>query len=239
MITRLLLCAACALTIATANAAQYSKLRLITAAKAIDKWGEIKSFIASSGMVDEWQSCVYISDDYPLFAAVTNSIVEMGLARADEIDYILAQSKDPAISDSLLKRAYDADMSTSSGRIRWHGSVVSTHHDTNRLESVYTYTDGYVHRIPFAKAAPGSIAAQLSAAERKAKAEARRLQILKEKEERKNARIAELQTNLTYHVEALMQERRWPEDLARLYLVHELNTLIGTNVVEATIRPAQ
>jgi hypothetical protein len=34
-----------------------------------------------------------------------------------------------------------------------------------------------------------------------------------------------------------MAARRWPEDLARLYLQHELNTLIGTNTVTVTIEP--
>lgn len=51
------------------------------------------------------------------------------------------------------------------------------------------------------------------------------------------ARIALLTTNLTAEVSALMKRKTWPEELARLYLLHELNTLKGTNVVNATISP--
>lgn len=43
-------------------------------------------------------------------------------------------------------------------------------------------------------------------------------------------------TNLTAEVHALMARKNWPEELATLYLRHELNTLT-TNTVNAVIRP--
>ena len=71
----------------------------------------------------------------------------------------------------------------------------------------------------------------------KALAEKRRQEAAERRERKRQARIAELETNLTFHVSALMKSRRWPENLARLYLQHELNTLIGTNSVTVTIEP--
>jgi hypothetical protein len=149
----------------------------------------------------------------------------------------LEAARDPAISDALIGRVYSSDMVKADGRIRWHGKVVSTVFDTNNLVKVQTHEDGYVHRSPFSPSSPGSIESQLSAAERAALAEKRRREAAERRERERQARIAELETNLTFHVSALMKSRRWPESLARLYLQHELNTLIGTNVVNVVIEP--
>lgn len=216
---------------------QYSKLAIVTASKAIGKWGELKSFIASAGMVDEWQACDYLSDEHELFASVTNAIVNSGLVTAAELKEILEKSKDPAVADALIGRAYSSDMANADGRVKWHGKVVSTTYDTNRLEKVQTHEDGFVFSSPFSPSRPPSVESQLTAAERAAKAEALRKEREREREEKRQARIAELQTNLQYHVEQTMAAKRWPEDLSRLYLQHELNTLIGTNVVNAVIVP--
>ena len=218
-------------------AAQYSKLSLVNAAKAIGKWGDIKSFIASAGLTDEWQCCAYISDSHPLFSLATNHVVTVGIVTAEEMAQILSASVDSAVSDELLRRVYAADMETIDGRKRWHGNVVETVFDTNKLEKVQTHEDGYVHRSPFARLTPGTIENQLSAAERKAKAEAERQERKRIAEARRQERIAELTTNMAYHAAALMRTRRWPEDLARLYLTHELNTLVGTNTISVTITP--
>jgi hypothetical protein len=216
---------------------QYSKLAIVTASKSIGKWGELKSFIASAGMVDEWQACDYLSDEHELFATVTNAIVNSGLVTAAELKEILEKSKDPAIADALIGRAYSSDMANAAGRVKWHGKVVSTTYDTNKLVKVQTHEDGFVYRAPFSPSRPPSVESQLTAAERAAKAEALRKERERQREEKRQARIAELQTNLQYHVEQTMAAKRWPEDLSRLYLQHELNTLIGTNVVNAVIAP--
>lgn len=231
---------ACALILSTALPAlptQYSKLAIVTASKAIGKWGELKSFIASAGMVDEWQACDYLSDEHELFASVTNAIVNSGLVTAAELNEILEKSKDPAIADALIGRAYSSDMANAAGRVKWHGKVVSTTYDTNKLIKVQLHEDGYAHSMPFSPSRPPSVESQLTAAERAAKAEALRKERERERQERRQARIAELQTNLQYHVEQTMAAKRWPEDLSRLYLQHELNTLIGTNFVNAVIVP--
>ena len=45
-----------------AGATQYSKLALITAAKQAGRWDALKAWIASAGLQDEFQNCVYLSD---------------------------------------------------------------------------------------------------------------------------------------------------------------------------------
>lgn len=226
-----------ALITISASAAQYSKLALVMAAKSAGKWGDLKSFIASAGLVDEWQACDYLSDEFPQFAQITNAVVSSGLATAAEVSALLEAARDPAVSDALIGRVYSSDMAKADGRIRWHGKIVSTVFDTNNLVKVQTHEDGYIHRLPFSLSAPGSIESQLTAAERAALAEKRRQEAAARKERLRLKRIAELETNLTACVSAVMESKRWPEDLARLYLQHELNVLIGTNTVTVTIEP--
>ena len=229
----------CVLTFAafSLSAVQYSKLALIMAAKSAGKWGDVKSFIASAGLMDEWHACDYLSDDFPQFAEITNAVVSSGLATAAEVSALLEAAQDPAVSDALIGRVYSSDMAKADGRVRWHGKVVSTVFDTNKLEKVQTHEDGYIHRTAFRLSSPGSIESQLSATERAALAEKRRQEAAERKERKRQARIAELQTNLTACVETVMRSKRWPEDLARLYLQHELNTLIGTNTINVIITP--
>jgi hypothetical protein len=228
-----------ALITISASAAQYSKLALVMAAKSAGKWGDLKSFIASAGLVDEWQACDYLSDEFPQFTQITNAVVSSGLATAAEVSALLEAARDPAVSDALIGRVYSSDMAKADGRIRWHGKIVSTVFDTNNLVKVQTHEDGYVHRLPFSPSTPGSIESQLTAAERAALAEKRRQEAAARKERLRLERIAELETNLTACVSAVMAAKRWPEDLARLYLQHELNTLIGTNTVTIVTGPAQ
>ena len=229
----------CALAFAafSLSAVQYSKLALIMAAKTAGKWGDFKSFIASAGLTDEWLACDYLSDDFPQFAEITNAVVSSGLATGAEVAALLKAARDPAVSDALITRVYSTDMTKADGRIRWHGKVVSTVFDTNKLEKVQTHEDGYIHRTAFRLSSPDSIESQLSAAERAALAEKRRQEAAERKERKRQARIAELQTNLTACVETVMKSKRWPEDLATLYLKHELNTLVGTNYVTVTVTP--
>lgn len=93
-----------------AEATQYSKLALITAAKQAGRWDALKAWIASAGLQDEFQNCAYLSDEYPQFAAITNAIVSSGAATSQEVAAILSASKDPAVADALLRRVYDKDM---------------------------------------------------------------------------------------------------------------------------------
>ena len=220
-----------------ASATQYSCLSIITAAKKYGKWDALKSWIAASGLKDEWDKCNYVSDAYPQYAAVTNALVQGGVFTDAEIVQVLAESKDTAIPDDLLNRVYSNDMSNENGRVRWHGKVVRTHYDTNLLVKTWYYPDGYEWKERFEEKRPSSVQSQLTAAEQrelaKRQAEARKAAA----EKRKQDRIAMLTTNLTAEVSALMERKRWPEELARLYLLQELNDLRGPVVVTPTLTP--
>ena len=222
-----------------AGATQYSKLALITAAKQAGRWDALKAWIASAGLQDEFQNCVYLSDEYPQFAAITNAIVSSGAATSQEVAAILSASKDPAVADALLRRVYDKDMGSPDGRVKWHGAVTNTVFDTNALVKVQYHADGYVHRQSFHSAAAMGIGERISAAEMKNRIEAQKKAAAEAAAKRKADRIALLQTNLTAEVSALMKRRKWPEDLATLYLKNELNQLMGTVTVEGTITPQE
>ena len=222
-----------------AEATQYSKLALITAAKQAGRWDALKAWIASAGLQDEFQNCVYLSDEYPQFAAITNAIVSSGAATSQEVAAILSASKDPAVADALLRRVYDKDMGSPDGRVKWHGAVTNTVFDTNALVKVQYHADGYVHRQSFHSAAAMGIGERISAAEMKNRIEAQKKAAEEAAAKRKADRIALLQTNLTAEVSALMKRRKWPEDLATLYLKNELNKLKGTVTVEGTITPQE
>ena len=222
-----------------AGATQYSKLALITAAKQAGRWDALKAWIASADLQDEFQNCVYLSDEYPQFAAITNAIVSSGAATSQEVAAILSASKDPAVADALLRRVYDKDMGSPDGRVKWHGAVTNTVFDTNALVKVQYHADGYVHRQSFRSAAAMGIGERISAAEMKNRLEAQKKAAAEAAAKRKADRIALLQTNLTAEVSALMKRRKWPEDLATLYLKNELNQLMGTVTVEGTITPQE
>ena len=221
-----------------APATQYSKLSIVLALKAAGKWPEMKSFIEANGLADEWQSCQYVSDDFLQYPAMTNAIVQAGLMSSQEIVSLLASAKDTALPDNLLNAAYVRNMSNETGRVFWHGKVAKTQIDTNRFVTVYTYADGYVHEVPFRAVRPPSVNTQLSAAERKAKAEAAKARREAEAAAKVQDRIAMLTTNMEAEVTALMDKRRWPEDLARVYLQTELNKL-QTNDVTMTFGPVR
>lgn len=221
----------------SASATQYSCLSIITSTKKIGKWDALKAWIASAGLKDEWDKCNYVSDTYPQYVAVTNALVQGGVLTPDEISHVLTESIDPAIPDELIHRVYSHDMSNHMGRVRWHGNVARTHFDTNALVKTTWYADGWEFRERFDQKRVPSVRQQLTAAERKAQADRLKAAFEAKKEKARQCRINELTTNMTANVEALMQRRRWPEELARLYLQTELNKLIGTNTVDAVIGP--
>lgn len=126
-----------------ASAKQYSKLSIVSHAKERGCWTNIKAWIQNADLWDEWDCCSYLADDYPQYAIITNAIISSGVCSAEDFNYILSNSVDTAVADSLIKRIYDSDVKTSSGRTKWHGKVVSTVvDDTNTLTKVTRYEDG-------------------------------------------------------------------------------------------------
>jgi hypothetical protein len=140
---KIAMCFIVALLATFASAKQYSKLSIVSYAKERGCWTNLKNWIQSADLWDEWDCCSYLSDDYPQYAIITNAIISAGVCSSDDFNYILSNSVDTAVADSLIKRIYDTDVKTSSGRTRWHGKVVSTVvDDTNTLTKVTTYEDG-------------------------------------------------------------------------------------------------
>lgn len=226
-----------ALCLLSASATQYSKLSLITAAKQAGRWDALKAWIAGAGLQDEFQNCAYLSDDYPQFAQITNAIVAAGAATEAEVIAILSASQDTAIPDELLCRVYESDMANVVGRTRWHGKIVETIIDTNALVKTQIHADGYRHVQHFESAKAMDIGRRISSAERKARQEAKEKARQEAIARRKAERIALLQTNLVAETSALMQRNRWPEELARLYLLQELSNLLGTVELSTEVRP--
>lgn len=76
---------------------RYSKLKLIVASKAAGKWEAFKAFIAQTGYEDEWQACQFLSSGYAQFEQAKTAIIAAGIATAEEIDAILAESVDEEV----------------------------------------------------------------------------------------------------------------------------------------------
>ena len=167
-----LLCALClSAPLREASAAHYSKLGIITASKQLGRWPALKAWIAEAGYSDEWDAASFLSDDYPQFAAITNSICATGIASSEEVAAILSASVDKA-PDALLVAVYEREIATESGRVKWHGRRTGYNEDTNTLVAVTTYADGWTYSEPFTKREPQSLDARMAAA-RAAKAKFR------------------------------------------------------------------
>lgn len=130
------------------HATQYSKLAIITTAKSLGKWPSLKSWITAADLQEEWDACQYLSDTYPAFANVTNSIVSSGVATTEEVATILEASRDTALPDDLLLRFYQNEMNSAEGRRRWHGQKTREIVNTNTLEKTTIYSDGTTFTDP-------------------------------------------------------------------------------------------
>ena len=134
------------LTPSAADATQYSKLRIITLAKDRGVWPAVKAVIQEADLAEEWAACQYITDDYPQFVAATNMLVGAGIATAEDIAYILANSVDEAVPDAALRRVYDKDNTSGTGRVKWHGKKIREEVDMTNMVRITTYEDGTVFR---------------------------------------------------------------------------------------------
>ena len=139
----------------------------------------------------------------------------------------------------MLNHVWREDMKTPEGRKRWNGEVVSVDIDTNTLTKTTIYTNGYAHVERFKTVAAMGLQDRLTAAERQAMAEAAAKAKAAADEKRKADRIAALETNLVAETNALMKRNKWPEELARLYLLNELNQLKTKVEVNAVVSPKE
>lgn len=134
------------LVLFAAEATQYSKLRIITLAKERGVWPAVKAVINEADLAEEWAACQYITDDYPQFVAATNMLVAAGIATTEDIAYILANSVDEAVPDAALRRVYDKDNTSGTGRVKWHGKKIREEVDMTNMVRITTYEDGTVFR---------------------------------------------------------------------------------------------
>ena len=236
----ILLLSACCLSAdfpaTAAQSTQYSKLSIIVAAKQAGKWQTIKAFIAANDLEDEWQAASYVSDAHPAFIAATNAVVSEGIATAAEISAFLDASRDFAVPDDLFARKYARDMSNATERVNWHGRVVTNVFDTAARTKTTYYTDGFAWSQPYTLSSPPTRDEHISEADRKARREEAKRKAAEAAERKRLARIALLTTNMEAEVTALMKKKRWPDELARIYLQTELNKL-QTNDVSMTFGP--
>lgn len=126
---------------AVALATQYSRLTLKASAQKYGKWDALVTWMKAANVYDDFLIANNLSDEHPQFNAVTNALVQAGVATPSEIEKILAESVDTAVPDIALINKYNRDMQSASGRKAWHGSYVII--DTNAFERVYIYEDGY------------------------------------------------------------------------------------------------
>lgn len=212
-----------------ANATQYSKLAIITAAKQYGIWPQMSAWIEQSGFKDEWLACQYLSDDYPQYAAITNGLISAGVP-TETFQAIIRAAEDTAVPDDVFRRMYDREMKTSKGRVKWHGPVVTNIIDTANLKRIQVFEDGYTWTEAFKPVTNTSAGDRIAAAEReKARQEA--------EAKRKAARIAELETNMDALAEKLAKEKDYPFELAKMLLQNELSKLRPVETVNATITP--
>lgn len=73
---------------------RYSKLKLITAAKAAGKWADVKAFIRQADMEDEWNACQFISSLHPAYIAATNAVITSGVATETEVRQFMKAAED-------------------------------------------------------------------------------------------------------------------------------------------------
>ena len=119
-----------------------------------------------------------------------------------------------------LDRLYQYDMRSSDGRRRWHGRVVTTKFDTNRLVKIETHESGFRHEEKFTPVKVESIQKQLSSVDRKKRAKELQKKRLKELEKAEKAKLAELM-------------KKYPEELAKMKIEIEKSALMEP--VEITV----
>jgi len=221
-----------------APAAQYSKLGIITAAKSAGKWDALKSWIAASGYLDEWQAAAFFSDSYPAFAAITNAVASSGVATPAEIETILSAARDTA-PDALLSAVYAAEMKTAQGRAKWHGglpvSSFATNETTRIIERIDRYPDlwEWIDTAARRKALTPEEAARRATKRRSARQT--RVKSLQSRIDALQATLAVPATN----DELIVSQAKTRLEIASLQrTLDRLNAQSQTNIVTVTVTPA-
>lgn len=139
---KLMIAVALSAAVFQVSATQYSKLKIITAAKELQRWDGLKAWIQQSGYYDEWLVCQYLSDEHPAVPVLTNALVSSGILTAQELGTILNKSKDTSIPDAVLIGKYTRDVKSERGRVAWHGKRTDWKEDVDTLTVTEIYEDG-------------------------------------------------------------------------------------------------
>ena len=126
-----------------------------------------------------------------------------GIATAEDIAYILANSVDEAVPDAALRRVYDKDNTSGTGRVKWHGKKIREEVDMTNMVRITTYEDGTVFRDVAPVVTPQDaaeaylrrIAATTNSAP--ARLNAARQRLLKTKTDEANGVVSNVTVNLT------------------------------------------
>ena len=71
-----------------------SKLKLIYVLKDCGKWNDVKLFISSQNLEDEWNACQFVTTDFPLFISATNTIIQTEMATEKQVQDVIERSVD-------------------------------------------------------------------------------------------------------------------------------------------------
>lgn len=170
------------------------------------------------------------------FADETDEVVKDVVRRAAARGWT---AESMAVGLDRLDRWYQVNQRNQKFREDLNGGLVEVRIDTNALTKTFCYSNGTEYVEHFQRVEAMGLEQRLSAAERRAKAEEARKAAEAAKERRRLERIALLEDPTTFAVEVALTMKRkdWPEELARLYLLNELNKLKGIKVVEAVVTP--
>lgn len=137
-----------------------------------------------------------------------------------------------AVGLDRLDRWYQINQKDAKFRSDLNGGIATITTDTNALTKTFVYSNGTIYVEHFTPVKPRPLEDRLTAAEHKAQREAAEAK-------RKAERIAILEDPERFkaEVEKLMKAYGYPEELARLFLQHELNKLRGPITVTAIITP--
>ena len=122
---------------------RYSKLGIVTAARAMGRLDAMNAWIKAAGKWDEWLACQVFQDDYEGFGAITNAIVASGLATGDEIAAVLEASRVENV-EARLRALVESDKGL---REKYHGGRIGQYiltNETGRIIRVDLYADSTV-----------------------------------------------------------------------------------------------
>lgn len=165
------------------------------------------------------------------FAADNASVISQLVEKASASGWT---AESMAVGLDRLDRWYQTNQKSAKFREDLNGGIVSVVTNTNDLTKTFTYSNGTVFVEHFKAARPTALKDRLTASERKKRAEE-----VREKARQSRIAVLESEDGFAAEVAKVMRSNGYPEELARLLVQHELNTLKGAVQVNATVSPQE